>query len=189
MNQYQFLKQLGNIPTPGGDGVRVTKSFGPYDFSLATGLAITGATAPSIGNTETNAIALTAAASSALLGSLVVEVPKDYDTVADEFKINLLVVSGGTTNTPVLNASVYRKRAGVALTAALTTVASAAIPISTAFAAERTISVSGNSLQPGDVLTINLTAGAHTTDSVILYNAEVQYKSSIVFSNFNARTA
>lgn len=188
MNQYQFLKQLSQIPTPGGDGVRVTSRIDILALRTAAGLVLDASTTnPRVAASETNALVVSAVASSNVLGSFVYEVPKDYDTVADELKINVVVASGGATDAPTLNASVYRKRAGLALTAALTTVASAAVPSSAAFAAERTITVSGNGLKPGDVLTIDLTTGAHTTDAINLSNVEVQYKGSIVFSVFNNR--
>lgn len=189
MNQYQFLKQLGNIPTPGGDGVRVTQSFSPTALKTTAGLVLTAATAPTIANVETNGIAVVGAASSTALGSFVFEVPKDYDFVSDELKINVLVRSAGTTDVPTITATVYRKRAGAALSAALTVVASTAVPSSTVDAAERTIKVSGNGLKGGDVLTINLVSGAHTTDAIDVYNVEVQYKSGIVYADFNSRTA
>jgi hypothetical protein len=188
MNQYQFLKQLGQIPTPGGDGIRVTKFVDPTTVRTAAGLVLDASTTnPRAVITETNALAINAVASSNVLGTFVFEVPKDYDTVSDELKINLLAVSGGTTDVPTLNATAYRKRGGAALTAALTSVASVAIPTTTVKAAERTIDLSKNGLQPGDILTINLTSGAHTTDTVILHGIEMQYKGSIVFSVFNNR--
>lgn len=183
MNQYQFLKQLGGTPKPGGDGVRVSRNYSPTDLKTDAGLTLTAATVPTIANTETNGISVVAAASGVKMGSVVFVVPEDYDEVADELKIVELVASGGDTNVPTQTASVYRKRAGAALTAALTVVASAAIPTGTAKAAERTIVVSGNGLLAGDSLTIDLVSGAHTTDSVILYGVSVQYKSSIVFND------
>jgi hypothetical protein len=183
LNQYQFLKQLGGIPKPGGDGVRVSRNLFPADLTTAAGLTLTAATVPTIANVETNGIAIVAAASGTANGSFNFVVPEDYDEVADELKLVLLVVSGGTTNTPTQTATAYRKRAGAALTAALTVVASSAIPTSTAKAAERTIVLSGNSLQAGDVLTVNLVSGAHTTDTVVIHSVSVQYKSSIVFND------
>lgn len=189
MNQYQFLKQLTGIPTPGGDGVRVTRNFSPTDLKTTAGLVLTTGTVPTVANVETNAIAIVAVAGGTANGSFVFEVPKDYDTVSDELKINIQIVSGGNTDVPTQTCTAYRKRAGAALTAALTVVASTAIPTSAAKSAERTISLSGNSLQAGDVLTINLVSGAHATDTVIIHNVEVQYKSSIVFSTVANRTA
>lgn len=190
MNQYQFLSQLKGIPTPGGDGVRVTKFIAPDALKTAAGLVLTAATTPAVVNLETNAIAAQAVASSNLGGSFVFEVPKDYDQVADELKINVQAVSGGNTDSPTLTVTAYRKRAGVALTAALTVTASAAIPKSATPAtalAERTVLLSGNSLKAGDILTVNLVTGAHTTDAVNIYGVEVQYKSSIVFQDTTAR--
>lgn len=183
MNQYQFLKQLKGTPKPGGDGVRVSKNYFVGDLKTTAGLVLTAATAPTIVNVETNAIGIVVAASTTTGGSFNFSVPQDYDEVADELKIKMQVVSGGTTNVPTLTATAYRKRAGAALTAALTVVASAAIPTSTVKAAERTIVLSGNLLLAGDVLTINIVTGAHTTDTVVIHDVSVQYKSSIVFND------
>lgn len=189
MDQYNFLKQLGQIPTPGGDGVRITKHHNPVaDLRTVAGLVLTGATGPLVANVETNALVVQVAASTTPAGSFIFEIPKDYDTVSDELKINILVNSNGNTDTPTLTCTAYNKRAGAALSAALTVKAiSAAVPSSTVKAAERTIDLSGNSLQPGDVLTINLVTGAHTTDAINIYSVETQYKGAIVFSVFNNR--
>lgn len=185
MNQYQFLKQLGNIPRPGGDGVKVSRPINPIaGLRTAAGLVLTGATAPSVQALETNALGVQAAASSNVLGSFVFELPGDYDNVADKLEIVVKAVSGGATDTPTLNATAYSKRAGVALTSALTSVASAAI---SATASAVTIKLSGNSLQGGDTLTINLVSGAHTTDTVSIFSVAVHYKSAIVFSDPSAR--
>lgn len=190
MNQFQFLRQLRDIPTPGGDGVRLTKFVAPDALKTAAGLVLTAATIPAVVNLETNAIAAQVVASQTAGGSFVFEVPKDYDKVADELKINIQAVSGGNTDAPTLTATAYRKRAGVALTAALTVVASAAIPKSATPAtalAERTVTLSGNSLQAGDILTVNIVTGAHTTDVVNIYGVEVQFKSAIVFADTTTR--
>ncbi len=189
MDQYNFLKQLEQIPTPGGDGFRIIKHQNPIaDLRTSGGLVLTAATAPAVVAAETNALVVQAAAASTALGSFVFQVPKDYDTVKDELKINCLVNSAGTTDAPTLTTTAYNKRAGAALSAALTVKAvSAAVPSSTVKAAERTIDLSGNGLQPGDVLTINLVTGAHATDAINLYGVDVQYRGSIVFSVFNNR--
>lgn len=132
---------------------------------------------------ETNASATTVAASTTDAGTFVFVIPEDYDEVADEFKLIILANSAGDTNTPILDATIYRKRGGAALSADLNPTASSAIPTNTAKAAERTITASGNLLKAGDVLTINLLTGAHTTDAVIIHSVSPQYKSSIVFND------
>lgn len=188
MNPFQFLKQLAGLPAAGKDGIRVGHSLNlPGDLKTTAGLTLTAATVPTVANNETNAIAIVAAASGTANGSFVWAVPKTYDESADELKIKLLIHSGGDTDTPTMTATAYRKRAGAALTSALTVVASAAINNNTTGAGEVTIDLSGNSLRGGDVLTINLVAGAHTTDTTVLNGVRLEYKSGIVFQTLSDR--
>jgi hypothetical protein len=186
MSPTQFLKQLGNIPRFGKDGFRRVKSINIIsDLRTTAGLVLTAATVPTVAAIETNAVAIVAAAGGTANGTFTFVVPDDYADQSDELKIRLLVVSGGT-DVPTQTATAYRKRAGAALTAALTVVASAAIP--TAPPRRR----SGSSTcrqQPaaGDVLTINLVSGAHATDTVIIHGIQVQYKSGLVFADPTTR--
>lgn len=193
MNPYQFLRELAGLPTGaspggGGDGVRHEIQLNCIaDLRTTAGLVLTAATTPSVEALETNALGVQAAASSNVLGTFLFDIPKDYDPSRDELTIRVVAVSGGTTNTPTLNATIYQSRAGKALSSALTTVASAAIPISTAHPAEVSIGVSGNSLRADDVLTVNLTSGAHTTDTVNIYSVDMVYRSNIVFTDMATR--
>jgi hypothetical protein len=187
MNPFQFLKQLGSLPANSGDGFRVKQPFAPFDLSTAAGLGLTGATVPAIVANEANDLVVSCVAGQTAAGSFKFVVPQHYDETSDELKIDVLVVSGGDTNTPTLTATAYRKRAGAALTAALTVVASAAIPNATAKAAVRTISLSGNSLKAGDTVMVNLVTAAHATDAVFVLAVEVQHKSGIVFNDVTKR--
>jgi hypothetical protein len=185
MSPFQFLKQLKNVPSAGGDGVRIEKQFNPIaDFRTAAGLVLTAATSPAVVAVETNALVVSAIAPNTPLGSFVFAVPKDYDQVADELTIRLIVQMSGATDTPTTNATAYRKRAGSALSAALTSVASAAAG---ATSAELSITLSGNGLRPDDMLTINLVSGAHATDTMNVYGCDVVYKSNVVFYDTTAR--
>ena len=185
MSPYQFLKQLSLTPAPGGDGVRVVRPLNLItDLRTSAGLVLTGATVPAVAALETNALGVQVAASQTAAGSFVFQVPADYDRIADELKINILANSAGATDTPILDATVFRKRAGAALSADLNPTAASALSDT---AAIKTIDVSGESLLPGDVLTVNLITGAHTTDAVNIYSVEVQYKSAIVFADPTAR--
>jgi hypothetical protein len=192
VNPFQFRRQLAETPggTNAGDGIRRTVDIKLADIKTTAGLTLTAATVPTIANVETNAIGIVAAASGTASGSFTFIVPKDYDKVNDELKINVVANSAGNTDSPTLTATAYRKRTLTALTAALTAVASSAVPKSAspaAIADERTIDLSGNSLLPGDVLTINLVAGAHTTDALNIYSVEMQYKGDIVFNTVASR--
>jgi hypothetical protein len=171
-----------------GDGIRVEKGLNiAADLRTTAGLVLTGATTPAVVAAETNGIVVSAVASSNVLGSFSFSVPKDYDKVKDELTIRVIVNSAGTTDVPTLTCTAYNKRAATALSAALTVVASAAIPNSTTKAAERSISLSGNLLQPDDILWINLVSGAHTTDAISIYGVDVVYRSNIVFTSMATR--
>lgn len=185
MNPFQYLKQMNSLPPPGGDGIRVEAGLNPIsDLRTAAGLVLTAATTPAVVAAETNALVVQAVASSNVLGSFVWAVPKDYDNVKDELSIRIVAQMGGATDTPTLNATAYRKRAGAALTAALTSVVSGALSNA---AKEVTIGLSGNGLKPDDVLTINLTSGAHTTDAINEYSVDLVFRSSIVTSDVTQR--
>lgn len=186
MNPFQYLKEVDQLPSAGGDGYRVAVDV-TERLRTTGGLILTAATVPTIAATETNGLAIVAAASGTASGSFIFRVPQDYDETSDELKILALVASGGDTDTPTLTATAYRKRAGAALTAALTVTASDAVPNSTAKAAVRTIDLSSNSLRGGDVLTINLVAGAHTTDSLVISSVAVQYRTGVVFQTESER--
>lgn len=186
MNPYQFLKQLAGMPV-GGDGIRREIDVALQSLRTTGGLILTGATAPSIAAVETNGLAVVAAASSNLLGSFTLSIPKDYDNIRDELTIRVVANSAGDTDVPTLTCTAYRKRAGAALTAALTVVVSAAIANNTAKAAERTITLSGNKLLADDVLTVNLVSAAHTTDAINIYDVDVVYRGNIVFTASSSR--
>lgn len=149
----------------------------PVDLRTAAGLVLTAATAPSVIVTETNGLTVVSAASGTALGSFTFQIPKDYDENTDELKLNFVAGMDGATDTPTVNATVYRKRAGVALSANLAPVASAALAQSSAL---KTIDISGKSMLAGDYLTINLVTGAHTTNNVSLHSLEVSYRSTLV---------
>lgn len=188
MSPFNFLAQVGRIPRAASRGFRKLKTLNPIsDLRTTGGLVLTGATGPLVAALETNALGVQVAAGTTAAGSFNFIVPKDYDKTADELRINVLCNSAGDTNVPTLTATAYRKRAGAALTAALTVTASAAIPNNTTKAAERTVILTGNLLQAGDAVTINLVTGAHATDAVNIYGVEVQYKSSLVFEDPSTR--
>lgn len=203
MNPYQFLKELNGLPTSsiggtigGGDGVKVDMPLVSSDFVTTAGLQLTAATTPAVINVETHAIVIEAVASSNLLGTLAIRIPASYDPVKDILEFHGLYSTNGTTDTPALSATAYRKRAGSALTSALTVTAvpnasgityTQVIPAGTANAGVVAFSLSGNGLQPGDILYINLTSGAHTTDALYQFGSFLRFCSAIVLSDMRAR--
>jgi hypothetical protein len=191
MTPFTFLKQIARL-VAAGDGFRKDSHIDLASVRTAAGLILTGATVPTIAATETNGLAIVAAASGTASGSFVWTVPGDYDQQADEAKIRVLAnMAGATDDAVTLTATVYRKRAGTALSADLNPTAdSSAVPASaspTDDAAWLTIDISGESLRPGDVLTINLVASAHTNDALQIWGIAVRYKSCLVLYDADAR--
>lgn len=182
---FQILKELDQIPANLGDGFKATKNLDvPGDLVTAAGLNLTASSAPAVLNIETHAIAVQSAASGTALGSFVFVVPEDYDTTRDHLHFKALVQMAGATDTPSLTVTAYKKSPGAALSAALTVVASA--PASAA-ASYLDVKATGNGLKGGDVLTVNLITGAHTTDACNLYGVEVEYRSQIVYGDTTKR--
>jgi len=116
-------------------------------------------------------------------------VPEDYDESVDKLRIRVLCsMDGGETDTVYMDAEVYKKRAGAALSADLDpTAETTAVPSAIASAAWSEISLDGESLQGGDQLTINLKTGAHTTDGIIIYGIEVVYAADLVHFDLDNR--
>lgn len=188
MNVANFLTRVKDLVMGGGrdsagnakldSGFLVTDALKlPGDLTTIDGLTLTAATVPAVLRTETNGMTVAGAASSTALGSFTYQVPRDYDEATDEFKIRVLAGMDGATDTPTLDATVYRKRAGVALSADLNPSASAALAAATAW---KTIDGSGKALKRDDVLTVNLLSGAHTTNALSVHAIEIVYRSTLV---------
>jgi hypothetical protein len=156
----------------------------------ADGTILTASTEPSREAAETNfKAALVVSASSTDLGTLTFMVPRDYDKSVDKMRIRFLVNSGGTTNEPILDAAIYVKKPGTALSADIDPTASAAIPKTSATtgAAWREITVEDQGLEPGDAVCAVLSTGAHTTDSVVIYALEVVYIGDLAYFETDER--
>ena len=182
MNPGNFLAKLESVVT--GRGIK--RVIGGVDINSirdADGTILTAATEPSREALETSFIGLVVSSSQTDLGTLTFTVPRDYDATVDKMRIRFLVNSGGTTDAPILDAAIYCKKPGVALSADLNPTASAAIPKTSATtgAAWREIVVGGEGLEPGDALTCVFSTGAHTSDAVNIYALEVAYIGDIAY--------
>lgn len=172
----------GSSGTGNGLGFKRSTPVPLTDLKTSAGLTLTGATSPLVAALETNAIGVQWASSNSSKAAYIIHIPGDYDETTDTLLLNYLVNSAGTTDSPTLTANVYQKRAGTALSADLAPAATTAIPKTTAAtaAAYRTITVSGKGLKGGDVLTVLVAPGAHTTDAVNLYSFNYTYYSTLV---------
>lgn len=166
---------LPDLDVSGGRTLR-KELFGVDINSIrAAGLIPTASTEPSRESLETNFEGLRVSSSQTALGDLTFLVPSDYNQDQDRLYVKFLVKSSGDTDTPTIDATLFRKRAGAALSADLDPTISAAIPTDTVDAAWRTITVEAQDLDPGDAVTFVFTTGAHTTDNVDVYAVKVEY--------------
>lgn len=115
-------------------------------------------------------------------------IPRDFDATIDKLHIRFLANSAGDTNTPTIDAAMYRKRAGAALSADIDPTISAAVNSNTDIADWVEIVSEGDEWQPGDVVTCLFTTSAHTTDALNLYDLEVVYASDLVYYNDDERS-
>lgn len=151
-------------------------------FRDTDGAPLTNATTPAITALETNALGIQVASSATLVGKLIWQVPRDYDQTNDYLRLRFLASSGGDTDTPAIDATVYRSRTGVAISSDLNPTISASINNDTTDKGWVEINIDSKSLQPGDVLTIAVDTGAHTSDAVDVYGAELVYKTDLVYN-------
>lgn len=178
-NRATFLYRLHGLQT-GRGFKRVIQGLNINSLRIDAGLIMTGSTNPKrtavgafdvveVTNNQTDA------------GHLSFQIPRDYDQTQDTLKVRLLAVSAGDTDTPTIDAALYRVRAGSAITADLDPTISAAVNNSTSLSGWVEIDCSSLSLRPGDAVAIDLTTSAHTTDKLYIYGLEVVYKSDLVY--------
>ena len=141
----------------------------------STGLIPTASTEPSRESLETNFEGLRVSSSQTAAGDLTFVIPENYDPVKDKLTVRFLVSSGGDTDTPTIDATLFRKRAGAALSADLNPTISAAVNNSTADSGYVEVVADGLDLDPGDAVTFVFTTSAHTTDDLNIYAVEVDY--------------
>lgn len=186
LNGATFLKNLEGVIT--GNGFkRVIQGINLNTLRTSAGLILTGATAPLRASLETNFEGVQSASSTTDFGSLVFNIPRDYDVNNDELKIRFLCNSAGDTDTPTMDAAIFRKRAGVALSSDLDPTISAAMNDNTTIAGYIEIDASDLGMLPGDAISIDFTTGAHTTDAANFYGMEIVYRSDLVYFESSER--
>lgn len=182
LNGATFCKELDTM-IPGWGFKRHLPGVNLHSLRDSNGNVLDQSSTPPWAALETNAIGVQVASSQTAIGGFVFTVPRDYDQSVDYLRFRVLAQSGGTTDTPSIDAAIYRKRAGSALSADLDPTISGVIVISSSAGSWVEIDADGLSIRPGDVLTVVLSLGGTrgTTDSADLYDLEVYYKSDLVF--------
>lgn len=114
--------------------------------------------------------------------SFVFVVPQDYDETEDYLRIRLKAYMAGASDTPGIDANVYKNGVDTDLDPTISDDLSA-----TAAWVEIVISNKTESLVAGDVLTISLFPEAHDTDGLGVYGIAVEYKSDLVYYDSDDR--
>lgn len=188
MNPGQFLKNLERIVT--GHGYkRHMSGVSIRDLTEANGAKLDNGSTPPYAALETNSLGVQVAHSTSFIGELDIVVPADYDESVDMLRFEFLCNSAGDTDTPTIDAAVYRKRAGAALSGDLGPVASAAVPTNTALAAWRTVNADGLAIQAEDHLHIEFTqVGYGSDDALNIYGLKVVYASDLAYYDDDDRS-
>ena len=180
MNPGNFCRKMEGVIT----GTGFKRSIPGLDLTAlrdADGTILTASTEPDVAALETHFVGLQSNTSQTDLGTLVFMVPRDYDATVDKIRIRFLACSAGDTDTPTIDASIYRKRAGADLSDDLDPTISDEVNNSTTGAGWVEIKVEGEDLEPGDVLTCVFAASAHTTDILYIYALEVVYMGDLAY--------
>lgn len=178
-NAANFLKGLEALVT--GDGFKRVIQGLNINSIRAAGLIPTASTEPSRESLETNFEGLVSSSSQTALGDLTFIIPRDYDETKDKLHVRFFAESGGDTDTPTIDATLFRKRAATALSSDLDPTISAAVPTNTVGAGYVEVVSQGDAHQAGDAVTFVFTTSAHTTDALNVYGFEVVYNSDLVY--------
>ena len=135
---------------------------------------------------ETNFEGVQLPSSQTDLGSLTFKIPRDYDETLDYLRVRFLAQSGGT-DVPTIDATMFRKREGVALSSDLDPTISGAINSATALADWVEVNADDQSMQAGDAVSFYFTSSAHTSHALNVYAIEVIYKSDLVYFDLDDR--
>lgn len=179
MNPGTFLKKLEGVIT-GFGFKRTVPGIGIESLRDSDGTILTGATEPLRASLETNFEGIQSTAGQTDLGTLQFVIPRDYDENNDELLVRFLAQSAGT-DVPTIDATLYRKREGVAISADLDPTISGAINSLTALADWVEVDCSDLSLKPGDAIHMDLTLSAHASHATNIYGLEVVYRSDLVY--------
>ena len=188
MNPGQFLLNLDRIIT--GRGFKcVIQGININTIRSGDGIIPTASTHPGRVAIETSFDGLQSANGQTALGQLVFQIPRDYDESIDKLDFRFLAQMSGDTNSAVtIDAALYRKRVGAALSSDLDPTISAAVNTATELADWVEVRSHGDGHKAGDAITIDFTTASHSTDSLNVYGIEVVYASDLVYFEDSERS-
>ena len=179
MNPATFLKNTERIVT--GQGFKkVIPGIGLSALKTSAGLELTASTAMKRASFETVFEGVASASGTTDGGSLQFVIPRDYDETVDKLKVRFLCQSAGT-DVPTIDAAMYRKREGVAISSDLDPTISGAINTATVLADWVEINCDGLGMHAGDAVHMDLTWSAHASHDANMYGLEVEYHSDLVY--------
>ena len=142
-------------------------------------LTTTTSTNPGYALVDTNMLALHWDAATVVAAGINVQVPDDYDSSKDHFKLRMKGKMSGSTNvTTSIDAAVYKN----ASTTDLNPTKSAYL---TATSAWIELDLSGKGLVAGDQVQFNIFPEAHGTDAVNIKAIKLEYRSTLVYADHN----
>ncbi len=187
LNAGTFLKKLEGTVT-GFGFKREIQGLSINNLRLADGAPLlSGSGNPRYASLETYYEGVQLPSSQTALGTLTFKIPRDYDKDNDFLRIRFLANSAGDSNTPTIDATMYRKRAGAALSSDLDPTISGSVNSNTDIADWVEIVADGLGMKPGDTVTFIFASSAHTTDALNVYELEVIYRSDLVFNEPDER--
>lgn len=179
------LTGSGSDPITAADAATINNNFEDTATKINALVADIAAIRAKLGMTtdETNARVIKVEENIDTIGNIVFTIPRDYDEATDVFVLRVLAsqLTSSTDNDVQLDSELYRKRAGVALTADLAPAAPSTILSTTEQWIEFTYT--GNSFKRDDVAIIELLTDGHNDtngEEVLIHGIELVYRSTLV---------
>jgi len=175
LNPGTFLFRLRSIIT--GHGFLKVIPINLWDFHLDDTVAALGAPAgsePGLAKYNDH-LSVVWEVNDTLPVNVQFHIPDDYDETNDELKLRLKAAVVNASDTPTITAAAYKDSDP---TTDLAPDATAALTTTFTWVE---FDLSDNGLVAGDIISIDITMGAHTNDSAYFIAAKVQYRSDLVF--------
>lgn len=182
VNGALFLKQLDDVRI--GDGFKRSIDV-TEQLKGSAGVVLDGTTTNAgVGAIETNYDGVICNSSGTAVLSLKMLVPRDYDVDIDNMKVRFLAQMGGNTDSAIaIDAALFQKKVETALSADLDPTISGSINTLAEVADWVEVEADSLGLVAGSGLYWEFTVSAHTTDAIHIYAVEVEYFSTLVYSD------
>lgn len=187
MTPETFLSHIKNLVVGSNKAAKTNGAQGSdggfnQDYSIALSDVVPATASTTLVTDAAGLHALKSLHSQTTIGTAGFVVPRDYDQNTDKFILRITAAMGGTTDTPVVSVTSSTQAVGANQS---TYGAIAAGTIGSTSALNNVISIyevdlSNQGLVRDTIVALKLTAGAHTTDDLFIYNLEIVYASCLV---------